>query len=249
MIIYPHKTSESATDYAYRVLQKNIIHMTLPPSTVISPLEVATELGISRTPLQSACTRLASDGLLTIVPQKGSYVSLIDLQRVYESVFMRNILDQAAVRRLCSSPRLDEAILALEANLNQQDFFLKTNAANEITELDNEFHNIIYTMSEMSNIQIALSSISTDQDRVRYMKTQSQIRMHETVKEHKDLLQAIKAQDGDLVSRLSYEHVSKFGVDMASIYEQNPAYFTNWDENMLSHFVCKKELFYNMIKV
>ena len=223
--------------------------MNLPPGTAISPVEVAAELGISRTPLQSACTRLASDGLLSIVPQKGSYVSLIDLQRVYESVYMRNILDQAAVRRLCTSPRLDEAILALEANLNQQEFFIKTNAAQEITELDIEFHNIIYTMSEMSNIQNALRSISTDQDRVRYMKMQSKIRMHETVKEHQDLLNAIKDHDGDLVSMLSYEHVSKFGVDMSSIYEQNPAYFSNWDENLLSHFVCKKELFYNMIKI
>lgn len=249
MEIYPQKASESATEYAYRVLQKNIIHMNLPPCTAISPLEVAAELRISRTPLQSACSRLASDGLLSVIPQKGSYVSLIDLQRVYESVFMRNILDQAAVRRLCASPRLEEAILALEANLNQQEFFLKSSMAQEIIELDNEFHSIIYTMSDMSNILTAVSSISTDQDRIRYMKMQSNIRMRDTVKEHKELLKAIKQQDGDLVSRLSYEHVSKFGVDITSIYEQTPTFFTNWDENLLSYYVCRKEIFYNMIKI
>lgn len=249
MVIYPHKSSESATEYAYRVLQKNIIHMLLPPGTAISPLEVASELNISRTPLQSACTRLAADGLLTIFPQKGSYVSLIDIQRVYESVYMRNILDQAAVRHLCSSSRFEEAICALEANINQQEFSLKINDADEITKLDNKFHAIIYEMSGMSNIQNALTSIVADQDRVRYMKMQSKIRMDDTVKEHKDLLNAIKRQDEDLASMLSYEHVSKFGVDITSVYNQNPSYFSNWDENLLSHFVCKKELFYNMKKV
>lgn len=248
MILSPHRTAESATEYAYRVLQNNIVHMILTPGTAISPLEAAAELNISRTPLQSACSRLASDGLVTIIPQKGSYVSLIDLQRVYESVFMRNLLDQAAVRRLCTGVKSEEAILALEANLNQQEFYLKTNAAQEIMELDNEFHSTIYTMSGLSNVQAALGNLFMDQDRVRYLKMQSKIRMQDTVAEHKALLAAIKIGDGDLGSRLSYEHVSKFGVDMASIYEQNKTFFSNWDENLLSHFECKHELFYNMVQ-
>ncbi|MGL5435707.1 MAG: GntR family transcriptional regulator [Lachnospiraceae bacterium] len=248
MIIYPHESNESATEYAYKVLHKNIVRMELSPGTAIAPLEVAAELKISRTPLQSACARLASEGLLSVVPQKGSYVSLIDLQRVNESVFMRNILDQAAVRHLCGSPRREEAIRSLEANMNQQEFALKIGTGEEIIELDNKYHRIIYEMGGMNNIQMAVSSISVDQDRVRYMKMNSQLRMNETVKEHNDLLNAIKRQDGDLASLLSYEHISKFGVDIDFIYSQHPDYFSNYDDTLLSHFVCKKELFYNMIK-
>lgn len=221
--------------------------MVLPPGTAISPIEVAAELGISRTPLQSACSRLAADGLLTIFPQKGSYVSLIDLQRVYESVYMRNILDQSAVRNLCGSPRLKEALLPLEANLNQQEFSLKMATVEEIIELDNRFHKIIYEMGGMSNIQRALSSISADQDRVRYMKLKSKIRMTETVNEHRKLLKSIKQRDADSASMISYEHISNFGVDITSIYNQHPDYFTNWDEKLWTNVVCQEEIFYNIV--
>lgn len=248
MIIDAKNACEAASEYAYRILHKNIIKMILLPGSAISPVELSNELNISRTPIQRACSRLATEGLLTVVPQKGSYVSYIDLQRVYESVYMRNILDQTAVRYLCTSPRLDEALQSLQLNLEKQKFSVKNRLIEDVMLLDNQFHDIIYSYCEMNNIRRAMAGISADQDRVRQMKMRSEIRLHETINEHESLLQAIRERDAEKASLLSYEHVARFGVDINSVYNENPSFFRNWDENLTKQFVCKREFIYNMQK-
>ncbi|WRS28177.1 GntR family transcriptional regulator [Oscillospiraceae bacterium MB08-C2-2] len=244
MVIRTQNLSESASDYAYWILHTNIIQMLLPPGTVISPAELAGELKISRTPIQSACARLAAEGLLTIVPQKGSYVSIINLQRVYESVYMRSLLDQAAARLLCASSQQEELFLALQANLHQQEFILENNLQADMFELDNQFHSILYQWCEMDNIRKAIVGISADQNRVRYMKLKSKIRLGETISEHKEIFYAIKQRDSESAARLSHEHVAKFGEDIARVYYQNPSYFSHWEENLPNRFASKQATFY-----
>ena len=81
-------TGETARDFAFRVLKDNIVSLELKPGTLISENEIASELGLSRTPVREAIIDLSKASIIEIFPQKGSYVSLIDSQMVEEARFL-----------------------------------------------------------------------------------------------------------------------------------------------------------------
>ena len=70
--------AETAREYALRLLTENIISMELKPGAMVSENELAAQLGLSRTPVREALMDMAQYGLVDILPQRGSRISLID---------------------------------------------------------------------------------------------------------------------------------------------------------------------------
>ncbi|MFC6169607.1 GntR family transcriptional regulator [Loigolactobacillus jiayinensis] len=217
-----------ASDYAYEVLYNKIISIDLAPGTSVSPTQLSKNLGISRTPIQRACTKLAENGLLEVLPQRGSYVSLININRVYESFYMRNLLEQAAIQQVCGLNDRNKVAFLLEQNIYNQRKALEHNLYEKYFEYDNNFHHIIYNAANMLYIEQAMAQVSLDQNRIRQLKILSNIRIDPTLNEHQKILDSIKSGDADAASFNIYVHISKFAEDTISIHEKYPDYFSNW---------------------
>lgn len=93
---------ESNRDYALRVIRENIINLELKPGTMISEQDIANELNLSRTPVHEAMQELSTTKIIEILPQRGSYVSKIDMALVDEAVFMRSNLECAVAELVLS---------------------------------------------------------------------------------------------------------------------------------------------------
>ncbi len=76
----------------------NIIKLHLTPGSAISEAEIADRLAVSRTPIREAFIRLVEDGLLETYPQKGSIISLIDIEQAEEMRFVRKIIEKAILK-------------------------------------------------------------------------------------------------------------------------------------------------------
>ena len=240
IVLYPRIASEPISEYAYRVLYENIIRMDLKPGECLSTAEVAKLFQTSRTPIQSAFSRLTAIGLLDVYPQRGTYVSLIDMKRVYQSVYMRNLTDQAIIRILCEKELSEKDLIELEANLSQQEFYYSKDRPEEVFALDLAFHAMLYRLSNMDYVQQALQSIVIDQHRMRMLKLRSHIRWQQTSEEHRIILQAIRDKNAEIGCQQSYQHVSRFGIDIEATYALYPNYFTNWSTDYLKMFDCEK---------
>src|SRR5262249_9041063 len=94
--IRPQMTS--TRDAVYHKLKEQILSVELIPGTNISEKEISVQMGVSRTPVRESFVRLSQEGLLDIYPQRGTVVSLIDLELVEEARFMREQLECAVVR-------------------------------------------------------------------------------------------------------------------------------------------------------
>ena len=92
---------ESNRDYAFRVIRENIIKLELKPGTMISEQDPAYELDLSRTPVHEALQELSKSKIVEVFPQKGSLVSLINLELVDEAVFVRATLESAITEEAC----------------------------------------------------------------------------------------------------------------------------------------------------
>ena len=109
----------STRDAVYDSLRTLILQLELPPGTAISEKDISLKFNVSRTPVRDSFVRLAQEGLLEVYPQRGSYVSLIDIDLVEEARFMREQLEVAVVRLACASFPA-ERLAELERNLSQQ---------------------------------------------------------------------------------------------------------------------------------
>ncbi len=80
--ILPKNKRETAREYVTRVLKYNIVNLNLKPGQAISENEIAELLGVSRTPVREAFLELAKASIVEVYPQKGTYISLIDMEMV-----------------------------------------------------------------------------------------------------------------------------------------------------------------------
>jgi DNA-binding GntR family transcriptional regulator len=95
-----HPAGSSVQDRVYAALRKSIINLNLVPGTVISEKEISLRFQVSRTPVREALIHLSKEGLVQVIPQRGTMVSLIDPARVQQEFFLRECLETAILDSL-----------------------------------------------------------------------------------------------------------------------------------------------------
>lgn len=223
MKILDRRSSETAREYAFRIIKNNIVSLEFVPGTFVSENEIASSLGLSRTPVREAIIDLAKDYVIETIPQRGNLVTLIDLELVEEARFLRQVLDKAVIELACKSKN-SEDIVKLEENVQLQEFYLEKKAYEKLYELDDLFHETIYLMAKKTGIYEMRSNMMIHFDRVRTLSVEA-VDESQRVKDHKDMLEAIKKQDIKKAVELVDVHMDRFLVDKDLIRDKHPEYF------------------------
>lgn len=218
------KRGASAREYVYETLKKSIVLLSLKPGQSITEQEVAEKLSVSRTPVREAFIRLAQEGLLETYPQRGTVVSLIDLDRVDEARFMRRTLEKAILRLACDSfPQ--ELAFELRANLALQEVCLEERNFLRLFELDEEFHRLIYRGCKKERIWDLIAQMNADFRRIRVLKLSLGIGVGEVVKQHREIAGAIFDRDVARVEELVETHLRQNDPDFERLRKEYPEYF------------------------
>ncbi len=214
---------ESARDYASRFLTKNIVSMELKPGTVLSENELAKEMGISRTPLREALIDLNRSLVVETIPQKGSFVSLIDPDLVEEARFIREVLDLSVIEIACHIAT-EEDILNLEANVKLQEFYLENYMPEKILELDDTFHRMIYVMANKERTYKMKASMMMHYDRARALSLVT-VKDTKIVNDHRLIMEAIRNRNVEEAQAQTRKHLSRYDLDKEEIKKAYPEYF------------------------
>jgi DNA-binding GntR family transcriptional regulator len=105
------------TEQTYAVLRNNILRRSMTPGTKISVTEVAQALGVSRTPVMDALKRLAADGLVEIVPRRGTFVTELNARDVSELFDIRVMMELHAANHILRTKSVDQFLLSIEESL------------------------------------------------------------------------------------------------------------------------------------
>src|SRR6476469_1597204 len=109
----------------------------LPPGTACDKVALCARLGVSRFPVSEALGRLAAEGFVEVLPQRGTRVARIDLADCRQAMFIRRALESEAARAV--APHADATLLsALEKNLREQEGALGTDYSPRFHQLDLE---------------------------------------------------------------------------------------------------------------
>lgn len=219
------KLHENGRDYALRTIKENIIRLELEPGSRVSENELASTLGLSRTPVREALQELAKVKLVEVYPQRGSVVSLIDYELVEEATFMRNVLECAVVELACEMATPYQ-IAELETNVKLQEFTLENFSAEKLMELDNEFHRMLFQIANKNQSYLLLESMTVHFDRVRNMAL-SVVKDIKIVEDHRAIVRAIQEKDPLTAKKVMYLHLHRYKVDKTVICEKYPQYMKN----------------------
>lgn len=167
---------------------------------------IGQELGVSRTPVREALRQLELEGLVTIIPNKGAYVTGITRKDIQDIYSIRSYLEGLCAKWACEHIT-DKQIEELDEILYLSEFHARRSHRDQVVDLDNKFHDIIYKASGSKILDHVLTDFHHYVERIRKITLANESRASQAIKEHTDILEALKERNGDLAEKLAHEHM------------------------------------------
>jgi DNA-binding GntR family transcriptional regulator len=214
----------SARDQVYLALREAIVSAELEPGRRLSENELADRLGVSRTPVREALVRLRDERLVAIVPQLGTFVTLISNDGVEDAAFVREALECAAIRRAVE--RANESGLAeLQTNLAAQERAEQQGDTDAFDTLDDALHRLLAGLSGHEIAWTLARRANGHLDRVRGLSLPEPGYLGEMVAEHRELVAAIADGDADRAEAAMRHHLRMVLSSVPHIQAAHPEYF------------------------
>jgi DNA-binding GntR family transcriptional regulator len=214
----------STRDHIYSLLKDDILKLILLPGDQISEKEISEKFKVSRTPVRESFLQLAKEGLLEIFPQKGTCVSLIDLNLVEEARFMREHLEIAVIKLACENFS-QEKIFSLEMNLKIQEMCMQEKNYERLFQLDEELHQMIFEECKKSNIWLAIQQMNMPFNRIRMLRLATDFNWDNIYHQHLMIVEAIKSKKPELAVKVIQEHLTMIVFDKEKLKKEYPSYF------------------------
>jgi GntR family transcriptional regulator, rspAB operon transcriptional repressor len=211
------------TDRVQKVLRDAIIEGDMAPGADVDKQEICDRLGVSRFPVSEALGRLQGEGLVEILPQRGTRVTRIRMADVRQNTFIRRALEAETVRELA---RRQDAHLssALERNMRYQRAAIDADDRRGFHALDLEFHQTLLDALGYGRVKAAVESARANLDRVRRLLW-SHRRHAITLAEHESIVESIKRGDPDAAASAMEAHLDAVVTELLAFAGENPATF------------------------
>lgn len=196
--------AENLAERAYRELREMAISFEIRPGERLNEIVLAKQLGVSRTPLREALNRLCSEGFLTFSTNQGFFRKSLEVKEIFDLYEFRQKLEVAAVK-LVVERATDEQIAEIEQFLEQSAKEVPTRSTLEMVALDEEFHEMVMTLSENTEMLHSLKNIN---GRIRYVRwVDMDGRRSVTQRQHKAIMKKVGERDAEGAAQLMSEHI------------------------------------------
>ena len=208
------KTAErkrgSGAQFVYSILRDEILDLTLLPGSPIDEIRLSERLSMSRTPIREALVRLASDGLVTTLPNRSTVVSNIDFMNLH-TFFDAMTLMYRVTTRLAAQFHTPADMANIRAR--QVEFAKAVSAQDALSMIatNREFHAEIARAGRnpyYESLCLRLLDEGRRLLRMYYQSFDDQL-PSEYVQEHEDLIAAIEARDIALADSLAATHADQ----------------------------------------
>ncbi|MBO0344142.1 GntR family transcriptional regulator [Roseibium sp. CAU 1637] len=218
------KQSGSLAQRVYESLRGAIVAMELPPGTMLRKQIICEQLGVSRSPVTEAITRLASEGLVEVVPQSGSRVTRFSMSDIREGAFLREAVELAAVAKVAAE-RTEEQLGELTRNLRLQALYLEDGDADGFYREDERMHELILSFTGFPKIQTLADTGWIQVNRARQLLLPLEDRADGAFEEHKPIIAAIQAKDPIAARKAMQKHLNRLVERLEPLVVQRPDLF------------------------
>jgi DNA-binding GntR family transcriptional regulator len=192
----------------YVQLKDAILTGSLRPMERITENKVAASYGLSRTPVREAFRRLETEGLIQVIPQRGSFVSQPSVEDILEIYQIRMPLECMSAR-IAAERIEDDQLEELETLVRAERTRAEGRSAERSLRASARFHAVVYACARNKRLAAFLMDMQNQVHRVRVLWPSTVARLEETWKEHAGILTALRARDGAEAERLMRQHLER----------------------------------------
>lgn len=198
---------------AYEVIKRKIVNGEITPGTKLQEDRLAEELGISRTPVREALSRLAQEGLVEIIPRRGRYVVDLSLPDIIHLLEIREALEGMAAR-LATANITREALARMRAYFEGRGKEIRRKDFEGYLQADMDFHDLLMKTSGNERL---VQLMSTLYDHIQMLRLRSVVlpgRAEASLREHLSIIEALEKEDPDLAEERVREHIRNVKADV-----------------------------------
>lgn len=189
----------------FDILRELIVSVRLRPGQRLSEKEIAAALCASKTPVREALIRLDEIGLVKIVPQSGTYVTRISVNRYRTACFIRLQLELGAVRGAAAG---NHGIADLDKIVARQATAVAVEDHAGVFDLDEAFHRQLFVMAGVGDVWSTARRSQFDVNRVRHVRRMFGIlRGPQMLEEHRAISEAIRARNPERAEAALRAHI------------------------------------------
>jgi DNA-binding GntR family transcriptional regulator len=180
---------------AYATIKERILENRYQPGHQILEQELADDLGMSRTPVREALIRLHDEGLVELIPRRGMRVvplSPEDMQEIYEVL---TALEVTAVDLLARRNLPPKELASLDEALQDMQTCLAGDDLDGWARADARFHKALITLAGNKRLAGMAATLADQVHRARMVTLRLRPRPDQSIEEHREVLEALKAGD------------------------------------------------------
>jgi DNA-binding GntR family transcriptional regulator len=189
----------------YKILRNGITSGELQPGARLKENDLVDELAVSRTPIREALNQLSKEGLVEIIPRKGTFVKRWTKHEALEVLFLREALEGLA-GKLAASKMTGEDINELESFMADYE-----RGSLEYVEADKRFHEAIVNACGMERLKELIRNLydSLQMKKILGLSFDDEERIRESMEEHRRIIQALRTRDEDGVEQAIKDNFRK----------------------------------------
>jgi DNA-binding GntR family transcriptional regulator len=192
-------------ELAYVALRDAIITCRFPPGKRLLEVELAQQLGISRSPVREAIKRLGHEGLVTEIPHTGATVSAMGLESLHELYLIIASLESLACRE-ATDVRPQATLHAMQSELEAMDGAIAADNHLDWVRHNRQFHYLSRKDCPLPHLQRMLDDTQDRIHRFQVFRGAATPRAIQSRPEHIAIYEATREHDAQKVERLVREH-------------------------------------------
>ena len=208
VVVAPLGDTSTFADRAYTVLKDTIVSLNVyeqPDEVRLDERQLASDLGISRTPVREAMAQLEREGFVRSVPRRGIYVVRKSKREVIEMITAWAALESMAARLITTNASPEEI-----ATLRKMFATFENGQArahlDEYSEVNIEFHQTIIRMSRNHVLIDLAENLFTHMRMIRRKTIGEQDRVDRSIRDHMNIIEALEARDTERAEDLVRNH-------------------------------------------
>ncbi len=210
----------------YPVLRRAIEDLYLQPGAILSIKDICEHFEIGRSPVRDALIRLDQEGLVTLLPQRGTMISQIDLGRVEQERFLRLSVEEEVMKLFMACHTPTDITLLNEALRRQQELFDRGEVdMRQFILRDDEFHEVFYAVADKLFCLRAIQNVWGHYRRMRLLTCGEESGLQEVIRQHSALITAMQARDTEQMRNIFHLHLRKLDREERFLLKKYPYLF------------------------
>ena len=197
-----------AVDNAYRAIRDGIISGTYPQGSHLTAQQLAEANGLSRTPVREAMRRLDAEGLISLIPNRGAFVSRWTRTEI-EQIYELRVLLEAFAAKVAAERATDDQVASLRVLAEQMTIATRDGEIDHgaIADVNGDFHRAVLDACGNTRLRELLGSLTEMPLVLSTFRNYTRAELQRSAAQHRELVDAIAARDSAWAESVMTAHI------------------------------------------